>query len=398
MEKTELSKKNLKALLWLREKNRTVNRGCSLCGDCFFYYDLRTLMNDLLLGDAWFCLRNEEIKQFAKDVKDGNVVMASIGKNKVDKDPYDITNKFSDIKDGEYFVNRKVSYNSVRDDLFLMDSSIRSGLSNYGNHCKLENIRPLNQDEAEVIKEAVGQANSAFNLDSVFNLFSFLCCSKRIWNSYDEGFAHNIFGDWDNDKRERTYLGFDTLGMFNPKDVQVKIEACQEIARQAHRLTTALTGYELYLKDYPELDFVDGLVSARLVKNDMAEIKKVCEPTLTLKELFEMVAGDREPGDWAICIKLLFDTYIFNTTADNRNNFLHEFFDDRDTSNMTILKLCYHNDGVIPSDFKGIKHSITWCNQDNEKTACFYVYLWDETAMTYEMMGDVKSFLDVIKN
>lgn len=391
------NRKDLKALLWIKNENPTIKKGCSSIGACFFYYDLKELINKLLLGNAWYCLNKYNIKEFEKGLADGKIMAANVGKNKIDQERYDSPNKFSDIKDGEYFVSRKVSYDSIREDLFCMDLSVRQGLSNYGNHCRLENPRELTKDETDIIKLSLSQVNCAFNLDSVFNLFAFLCCTKRIWKSYSEAIAHNILDDWDNDKRERTYLGFDTLGMFNPKDVKTKVEVCREVARQAHRLTTALTGYELYLKDYPELDFVDGLVSARLVKNDMAEIKKVCEPTLTLKELLEMVAGDREPGDWAICIKLLFDTYIFNTTADDRNNFIHEFFDDRETSGITVLKLYYHDHEVKPSDFKGLKHCVVWCNGNDEKSNCFYVYMWGETAMTYDMMGNVKKFIELIK-
>ena len=389
-----------KILLWFRKNTKTNSYSSAIrSGTCFYYDDLRELMNNLLLGKAWFCLRDEEVQDFIQDFKDNKIKIAVAGKNLNGNNDYQNSNKFSNVQDGEYFVNNRIDKNSSSDNFYLMDSTNRQGLSCYGMHCKIESVKEPDENEKEIISESIKQANSNINLDSVFNLFGLLCSAKGIWTSYNEAYAHNIFDDWDNDKRERTYLGFNTLGMFDSKEVETKVEVCSEIAKQAHRLTTALTGYELYWKGYPEIDFVDGLISTRLAKNDMVEIKEICKPTLKLKDVFEMVVGDKDKGEWEICLKLLLDQCItkqkeLRVGCDGDNRFPHDVLPADD---LTVIQLCYHNNKVKPKDFNNLKHSFVWCNGTGD-TEVFYLYIWDETATMYDMVGNLDNFINLVKN
>lgn len=381
-----MAKKEQKmALLWFKE-----NYG-NWQGKAYFYTDLKNLMTQLLLGGAWYCFSQESILAFREAFAKGNIKVCVVGKNyRSGKE----SSRFESIADGEYFVNDVVNINKNMEDFALMDSNIRNKLYWCGTHCKLGTPRDLLPHEKEIIDKTFKQATSGLNVDNVFNLFGLLCCAKDIWTDYMEGRAINFLPSgegFENDKRQRTYLGFDTVKMFDPKEVKTKVELCEAAAREAFRLTTALTGCELYLKDYPELDFVDALMAARFLRNDDVEIKEVCKPTMTLKELFEIVVGDKESEDFGIAAKLLLDSYMGRPKENHRNimNLLP-------TDGLTVLTIRFYHDNIPMLEFKGLDHCVVWCVNSDMET--YNVFMWGETAATYEMIGDVYKFLEVVNN
>jgi len=387
-----MAKEKTKVLLWFKMD------GLDKAGNAYFFTDLRELMNNLLLGRGYYCLRDDDIKNFIYDMSRKAIKITTIEKNYNGNKDYDNENycwktKFSQVEDGDYFIRNRVDVNSTVDDFYKMDSNIRKSFNGFGMYCKLEEPRELNQDEIDTIQESINQANGTINIDSVFNLFGVLCCAKNIWTNYEESVAVNMAHDnWKSDKRERTFLGFDCMGMFDPDKVKEKVEVCEAVAKYAYELTLSLTGCELYVKSNPDVPFVDALMAARYVSNDSVEIRKVMEPTMTLKDLLEMAAGEKEIPGMMCAIKVLLDKHITKATG---NGFLDYYLPIGDVK---VIRLDgYNSKGITQKDFKDLEHCITWKNGDGD-CSDFVVYMWDSTAMTYEMLGDIENFVKVIKN
>lgn len=386
-----MAKEKTKVLLWFKMD------GLGRAGNAYFFTDLRELMNNLLLGRGYYCLRDDDIKNFIYDMSRKAIKITTVEKNYNGNKDYDNENycwktKFSQVEDGDYFIRNRVDVNSTVDDFYKMDSNTRNSLSGYGIYCKLEEPRELNQDELETIQESINQANGTINIDSVFNLFGVLCCAKSIWTNYEESVAVNMAHDsWKSDKRERTFLGFDCMGMFDPDKVKEKVEVCEAVAKYAYELTLSLTGCELYIKSNPDVPFVDALMAARYVSNDSVEIRKVMEPTMTLKDLLEMAAGEKEVPNWNNAIKVLLDKHITKATG---NGFLDYYLPVGD---VTVVRVDEYNTKITQKDFKDLEHCVTWkCGGVHDSD--FVLYMWDSTAMTYEMLGDIENFVKVIKN
>lgn len=384
-------KEKIKVLLWFKMD------GLDRAGNAYFFTDLRELMNNLLLGKGYYCLRDDDIKNFIYDMSRKAIKITTVEKNYNGNKDYDTENycwktKFSQVEDGDYFIRNRVDVNSTVDDFYKMDSNTRNNTNSYGMYCKLEEPRELNKDELDTIQESINQANGTINIDSVFNLFGVLCCAKSIWTNYEEGVAINMTHDnWKSDKRERTYLGFDCIGMFDPDKVKEKVEVCEAVAKYAYELTLSLTGCELYVKSNPDVPFVEALMASRYVCNDSVEIRKVMEPTMTLKDLLEMAAGEKEIPGMMCAIKVLLDKHITKATG---NGFLDYYLPNGD---VTVIRVDEYSTNITQKDFKDLEHCVTWkCGGIHDSD--FVVYMWDSTAMTYEMMGDIENFVKVIKN
>lgn len=387
-----MAKEKTKVLLWFKMD------GLDRAGNAYFFTDLRELMNNLLLGRGYYCLRDDDIKNFIYDMSRKAIKITTVEKNYNGNKDFDTENhcwktKFSQVEDGDYFIRNRVDVNSTVDDFYKMDSNTRNSFNSYGMYCKLEEPRELNQDEIDTIQESINQANGTINIDSVFNLFGVLCCAKSIWTNYEESVAVNMAHDnWKSDKRERTFLGFDCMGMFDPDKVKEKVEVCEAVAKYAYELTLSLTGCELYVKSNPDVPFVDALMAARYVSNDSVEIRKVMEPTMTLKDLLEMAAGEKEIPGMMCAIKVLLDKHITKATG---NGFLDYYLPIGDVK---VIRLDgYNSKGITQKDFKDLEHCVTWkCGGVHDSD--FVLYMWDSTAMTYEMLGDIENFVKVIKN
>ena len=379
-------KEKMSALLWFRDNYKRTRQD----GVVYYFTDLSKLLDNLLLGSGWYCLSKESIVQFQEEFANGNVKIATVGKNTNGNKE---SSNFETVADGEIFVRAMIKYDSVKDDFAVMDSNNRKTFWPNATYCKLENVRELTDNEKEIITTKIQQANSGLNIDKVFNLFGLLCSAKDVWTDYDEAKAINFYSghnSWNTDKRERTYLGYDTINMFDPKDVMTKLAVCDKVAREAFRLTTALTGCELYLKDHPELDFVDSLMASRLLRNDDVAIKEVCKPTMTLKDLFEIVVGDKENKDFEVAAKLLLDQYIPAKKGHKNINKLLP------TTGLTVLTINRNLDNIQMVEFKGLKHCVVWCVDECKEV--YDVFLWDETAMIYEMAGNINNFLKIVNN
>jgi hypothetical protein len=179
--------------------------------------------------------------------------------------------------------------------------------------------------------------------------------------------------------------------MFDPDKVKEKVEVCEAVAKYAYELTLSLTGCELYVKSNPDVPFVDALMAARYVSNDSVEIRKVMEPTMTLKDLLEMAAGEKEIPGMMCAIKVLLDKHITKATG---NGFLDYYLPIGDVK---VIRVDEYNTKITQKDFKGLEHCVTWkCGGVHDSD--FVLYMWDSTAMTYEMLGDIENFVKVIKN
>lgn len=388
-----MAKKEKKVLLWFQ----TDRHDC--CGRAYYYDNLTDLMKQIMLGKAWYCIEPEKVRDFIYDLQRGAVKATTVQKNynsNAEK------TKFENVEDGDYIVRNIVNINSTQDDFYKMDSNFRSNTYVWGMYAKFNEPRELTQTEKDEIQEVIQMATGLFDVDDVFNLFGVLCCAKGIWNNYDDSRMLGFLDDgtrgrkitWYDDKRQRSHIGFDTFLQFDPRLVKDQEVACRMVAEYAYKLTVALTGYELFVKDYPDVPFVDCMMASRLVRNDEVDMRKLSEPTMTLKDLLEMAAGEKEVPNWNNTIKVLLGKCILGAKG---NRFLDTYLPLGDVKCVEVNTHDLKELNVKIEDFDKVEHCVAWSNNSIHNET-FIIYIWDDTAMTYDMMGSTENFVRLIKN
>ena len=383
-------KEQLQVLLWV---DRLSYSGSDKKGKAYFYKDLKALMDTLLLGRGWYCLSAESKKDFIKDLGAGKIRHATVVKNfNVSQE----TNRFENLDDGDYFIDSRVTKDSVSEDYAIMDPNTRASFRYFGSYCKLGDVRSLNDEESAIMKDCFEGSMSVMNTDDVFNLFALLCVSKKVMKTYD---TSNTDGKtYYDDKRQRSFLGYETYDLFTQDEVAKRTKEVEIVAHEAYKLTKALTGCDLFVKGAEHLDFVKCLVASRFLQNDDVEIRKG-NPTITLKEVFQRVVDGKPRGDELdTAIKVCLDKMILETNSTNQSK---RFPDDyaKPDGMLCVVTDCYqYNHRIKVEDFANIDKCVVWKN-DKHVGATFTIYMWDETAMTYEMLGgDLEAFVNISKN
>ena len=381
----------LNVLLWYGKEG--LGGGNLVDGRAYYYKDLDQLMTNLSIGRGYYCFETAEVKVgFLQALRDGQVKIATVGKNiQYSRE----STPFSSTADGEMIVRNRVTYDSVSDEFFIMDSYKRANIKKwYGTYCKIEAIREPTPDEVETITDKLGNAESIFNVDKVFNLFAYLCCIKKVWQTYPKSMTDDKA--WYDDKRERTFLGFQTFDLFTKDEVEARTKEVELVAHEAYKLTRALTGCELVVKGKEHLDFVSCLVSSRFLQNDDVNIRKG-NPTITLKEVFERVVDNEcrdDELDTAIKVCLSKMMLATNESKDH-NRFIDDFLSANGLTVVGVNLWDYQHRAKI-EDFGKVDKCVVLRNVDNNG-AFFKVYMWDETATTYEMLdNDMGKFIDMV--
>ena len=135
-------------------------------------------------------------------------------------------------------------------------------------------------------------------------------------------------------------------------------------------------------------------MAARYVSNDSVEIRKVMEPTMTLKDLLEMAAGEKEVPNWNNIIKVLLGKCILGAKG---NRFLDTYLPLGDVKCVEVNTYNLKELHVKIEDFDKVEHCVAWSNNSIHNET-FIIYIWDDTAMTYDMMGSTENFVRLIKN
>lgn len=381
----------LNVLLWYGKDG--LGGGNLVDGRAYYYNDLGQLMTNLSIGRGYYCFESVEVKAgFIKALKEGNIKIATVGKNiQYSRE----STPFSSTTNGELIVRNRVVYDSISDEFFIMDDYKRANIRKWsGTYCKIETPREPTQDEIDTMINKVGDAQSIFNVDKVFNLFSYLCCMKKVLKTYPKSQTDNK--GWYDDKRNRTFLGYETYDLYTKDEVEARTKEVELVAHEAYKLTRALTGCELVVKGKEHLDFVSCLVSSRFLQNDDVDIVKG-NPTITLKEVFQRVVDGECRGDELdTAIKVCLDKVILETNeSKDRNSFFDDFIS---TDGLTVIGVSPYdvNYKVDVKDFANVDKCVVIRNVNN-KNAFFQLYMWDETATTYEMLdNDTNKFIDMV--
>lgn len=374
-----MAKEKIQALLWNKEDHSYYARSA------YFYTDLKDLLNYLLSKEV----SPDDLENFKEKLQTGKIKHCQVVKNhngRKDESP------FQSIKDGGLFIRNRVTKDSFKDGYEVMDSKVRFSWRSDMTYCELSTPRDLFDSEREIIEEVLGQALGTSVQDKVFNIFALLCSAKDVvWKVYDSTKTDKSFY---NDKRERSFLGFDTMDLYHAEDVETRERVAKRIATCAWMLTKQLTGYELHLKDYPDDDFVDGLMAARYLQNENIIVKKVMEPTLTMKGLLKLATAKSDVADGNIIAAQVCLSKIIKGTGGRYKRRLEELL-SMDGIRKVEAKP-YATDTKF-DDFKNVDNCLVWSDTGNEKQN-FTVYIWDDLITTYDLMGSDESFCGLIKN
>ena len=388
-------KEKIQVLVWVGRYEK--KKYTDYDGEVYFYTDLNELMKNLLLGGKkHFCFSDKSQREFLEAYKNGNIKHCVVEKN-INSNTEKLT--YENLADGDYFVGRRVTVEDINNGnayLRIMTSSVRNSWYS-GIYCKLSNVRDLDESEKEIIDRSLEQSLGTGQLDRVFNLFALLCYAKNVvWRNYrDAKTLDGLSRNWFDDKRERSFLGFSTMDLFHKDDVETRERVAERTARFAYQLTKELTGYELKLKDYPDDDFVEGLMSARYLQNESVIINKVGEPTMTMKELL-MKAKSKETGVDFIAAQLCLGKFI-NGVGANANG-IHWLDDLTDMTGVKRIEVSPYHLGVdiTVKDFNDIDNCYAWNCHGEDKN--FVLYIWDEMIMTHDMFDNDETFIKVITN
>lgn len=380
-----MAKKKIQVLLW----DRGNSGGYYKDKLAYYYTDLKELMNKMFAGDNFICLSPDDKQSFYDDLKSGKVLHTEVEKNyNGNKDD----TPFGSLSDGDFFTIGRITKDSERTDYQVMDTANIS-YQYKTTYCKFEQPKPFNEEELSIIEEAVKQALDTTTQDNVFNLFAWLCATgNHIWDTYSNSKIRSKY--MRDDKRERTYLGFETMDLYHEKDVETRERVAKRIATCAELLTKQLTGYELKLLDEPEADFVEGLMASRYLENDKIQAVKVCEPTLTPKELFQRAVAKTDVADGnIIAAKVCLPKTIFSSSTRTAIEYHLPLGDVK----QLVLRPC--SDGVSPDDFTKLDNCLVCLEGKEEKRIItFTVYIWDDLLTTYELAGNTENFIKIIKN
>ena len=374
-----MAKEKIQVLLWNKEDHSYYARSA------YFYTDLKDLLNYVLSKEV----SPDDLENFKGKLQTGKIKHCVAVKNhngRKDESP------FQSIKDGGLFIRNRVTKDSFRESYEVMDSKLRFSWRSDMTYCELSTPRDLLYDEKKIIEETLGQALGTSEQDKVFNLFALLCSAKDVvWKVYDSTKRKNNFY---NDKRERSFLGFDTMDLYHAKDVEARERVAKRIATCAWMLTKQLTGYELHLKDYPDDDFVDGLMAARYLQNENIIVKKVMEPTLTMKDLLKLATAKSDVADGNIIAAQVCLSKIIKGSGSRYKRRLEDFLN---MSGIRKVEARPFTTGAKFDDFKNVDNCLVWSDTGNEKQN-FIVYIWDDLITTYDLMGSDESFCGLIKN
>lgn len=379
-----MAKKNLKAMVWFGGSAHRDYGGNSV-GTVYPYIDFQDVINRFMLGSHWHSFNDREKKAFMEAVEKGEVKIAEVGKNvNGNKD----TGRFSDLQDGDYFVNAIMKKDTVYEFIYSMSPTLRNSLSMWGMHCKLDNLRDLNESERETINNVFGKANKFIVSDSVFNSFATMCGT-----SGDEFWAFNS-ADNQQSKRTTTTIRLQTVGMFDHKEVEKKEFGCKFISDIAHTLVQQLTGHKLVLKDRPDIGFTYGILASRYCNNDYIDVEKICEPTISMNDLYDVLDGKRDKiGD---ITREQLSLVIKHRMPMNTFNHLKDLFDKNKTK---VIEVNAETTGykVSPELFENIKQCVVFAPKAGY-VGRFWVCLYGDTAATYEILDDLATFLQVMSN
>lgn len=374
-----MAKEKIQVLLWDKEDHSYYARSA------YYYTDLKDLLSYVLSKE----LSPDELENFKEKLQTGKIRHCLVIKNhngRKDESP------FQNIKDGGLFIRNRVTKDSFRDGYEVMDSKVRYSWRSDMTYCELSTPRDLLDDEKKIIEETLGQALGTSEQDRVFNLFALLCSAKDVvWKVYDNTKTDKSFY---NDKRERSFLGFDTMDLYHAEDVETRERVAKRIATCAWMLTKQLTGYELHLKDYPDDDFVDGLMAARYLQNENIIVKKVMEPTLTMKDLLKLVIAKSDVADGNIIAAQVCLSKIIKGSGSRYKRRLEDFLNMNGIRKVEAKPFVT---GAKFDDFKNVDNCLVWSDSGNEKQN-FIVYIWDDLITTYDLMGSDESFCGLIKN
>ena len=374
-----MAKEKIQVLLWDKEDHSYYARSA------YYYTDLKDLLSYVLSKE----LSPDELENFKEKLQTGKIKHCLVIKNhngRKDESP------FQNIKDGGLFIRNRVTKDSFRDGYEVMDSKVRYSWRSDMTYCELSTPRDLLDDEKKIIEETLGQALGTSEQDRVFNLFALLCSAKDVvWKVYDNTKTDKGFY---NDKRECSFLGFDTMDLYHTEDVETRERVAKRIATCAWMLTKQLTGYELHLKDYPDDDFVDGLMAARYLQNEKIIVKKVMEPTLTMKDLLKLAIAKSDVADGNIIAAQVCLSKIIKGSGGRYKRRLEDFLD---MNGIRKVEAKPFTTGAKFDDFKNVDNCLVWSDTGNEKQN-FVVYIWDDLITTYDFMGSDESFCGLIKN
>lgn len=374
-----MAKEKIQVLLWDKEDHSYYARSA------YYYTDLKDLLSYVLSKE----LSPDDLENFKEKLQTGKIRHCLVVKNhngRKDETP------FQNIKDGGLFIRNRVTKDSFRDGYEVMDSKVRYSWRSDMTYCELSTPRALLDDEKKTIEEVLGQALGTSEQDRVFNLFALLCSAKNVvWKVYDNTKTDITFYD---DKRERSFLGFDTKDLYHTEDVETRERVAKRIATCAWMLTKQLTGYELHLKDYPDDDFVDGLMAARYLQNENVIVKKVMEPTLTMKDLLKLVIAKSDVADGNIIAAQVCLSKIIKGSGSRYKRRLEDFLNMNGIKKVEAKPFAT---GAKFDDFKDVDNCLVWSDTGNEKQN-FVVYIWDDLITTYDLMGSDESFCGLIKN
>lgn len=382
-----MAKERIKVLLWTERYIGNVRFN----GRAYFYSDLSQLMKDLLLGGTKsFCLDDRYQQEFLKAFQEGKIKYCEVEKN-INSNKEKVA--FDSLKDGDYYIDKRVSVGDLYSDFNVMDQANRQRWY-HGMYCKLTPPRDLDDSEKEIISKALEQSLGTGVLDKVFNLFALLCYAKNVvWKNYQDAKTLDGIKEWYNDKRDRSFLGFTTMDLYHKEDVETRERVAERTARFAYQLTKELTGYELKLKDYPDDDFVEGLMSARYLQNDSVIVNKVGKPTMTMKDLLKKAKSKINRVD-NIAAQLCLGECINGIGASgNGVHWLDDLTDMTGVQRVTVSP--YRNQGVTMKDFEDLDNCYVWNYHGNEKQD-FILYIWDEMITARDMLDNDEAFVKLI--
>lgn len=379
-----MAKKTVKRLALLWEKyDLQITRGQTYAGQFYCGESVQDIIQKIILGEGWASLRPDNIREFQKDLERGLVKVGIPSKNhNINKE----TNAYETVSDGEFFVDGMLTKNVLTDHFRVMSSFVCKNRS-YGMYYKFESVRPLTDDELACIKQGIENGHKKLESDNVFGLFTTLCCTSGIWESISETAAIYVSDlQYATDNRERHYIHLKTTGKFGAVESAEFIDKARFIATNALEVLKKLTGFELYLKEYPNESIVDGMISARFLTNDDVEVRKVCEPTMDLESLLESATNGKNEA----ISSLLTSTKITSNLSP-----LESYLAPKDVFHMGL----YSAESVKYMDkFKSIPKCFCWVNGD-VNLPNLYVYMWGETATTLDLVdGDLDKFIEMWNN
>lgn len=384
-----MAKKEVKkALLVIKED------GGWLRGEAYIYIDgdFECMIRTILTSNAWYAVDGKRRANFLEAFGNGKLRIATVGKNVPSKGQ---SIRFEDVENGEWFCPSNITKNSSREDVYCMSDDVRSRIGCWGNHSTFQDVRELTDEEKQMVELYLGTFDKAKEIDCVFNVFTNLCgyCEELDYEKINE-YGALLEESKNKIKRNRTSISFNTVGMFQDKEVKEKESRVKSVVESAFTLTKLLTGYQLELEKGCHLDFVEGFMSSRKYVNDDVRVMKVGTPDFSLLDVCKAIEGEVEfGGDLGLCVrKLLKKVNVCRkdvsdlgellpvehiTTITLNAPQLEKYKDKLDKINKCVAWV-YSKANILMKDFSAV------------------LYIWDETATLFDFVdGDIDKFMEI---